>query len=109
MQVCFSNFFQVQHYYLVARGYTKSSQGNPDEARAARVILKDYVNGKLLYVSPPPGLKIDADAFNLEIYQDERLLARQIKKLNLALIQEKIAQSTIESRHKVISLSYSRL
>ena len=49
---------------LVARGYFRSSQGNPDEARAARYILKDYVNGKLLYCHPPPDT--GADAFNAE-------------------------------------------
>ncbi|KAI7847887.1 hypothetical protein BDC45DRAFT_451174 [Circinella umbellata] len=43
--------------YAIARGYFKSSQGNPDEARAARYILKDYVNGKLLYCHPPPNVK----------------------------------------------------
>ena len=30
--------------YAAARGLTKSGQGNPDEARAARYVLKDYVN-----------------------------------------------------------------
>lgn len=35
---------QVLRNCLVARGYFRSSQGNPDEARAARYILKDYVN-----------------------------------------------------------------
>ncbi len=40
----------------------RSSQGNPDEARAARYILKDYVNAKLLHCHPPPG--IDQDSFN---------------------------------------------
>ena len=39
---------------LVSRGYKKAGQGNPDEARGARYLLKDYVNGKLLYVFPPP-------------------------------------------------------
>lgn len=34
----------------------RSSQGNPDEARAARYILKDYVNGKLLFCNSPPGI-----------------------------------------------------
>lgn len=33
----------------------RSGQGNPDEARAARFILKDFVNGKLLFCHPPPG------------------------------------------------------
>ncbi|KAJ3312943.1 hypothetical protein HDV04_002600 [Boothiomyces sp. JEL0838] len=84
--------------YAIARGFAKSSQGNPDEARAARYILKDYVNGKLLYVHPPPG--INPQQFNREIYEDETLLAKQIKKLNLATIQEKIASSTVEAMHK---------
>lgn len=30
--------------YAVARGFTKAGQGNPDESRAARYVLKDYVN-----------------------------------------------------------------
>jgi large subunit GTPase 1 len=34
----------------------RSGQGNPDEARAARYILKDYVDGELLYCHPPPGV-----------------------------------------------------
>lgn len=29
--------------------------GSPDESRAARIILKDYVSGKLLYCHPVPG------------------------------------------------------
>jgi ribosome biogenesis GTPase A len=36
--------------HLVARGFTKSSQGNPDESRAARYILKDYVNVSFLVI-----------------------------------------------------------
>lgn len=51
--------------YAIARGYVRSSQGNPDESRAARYILKDYVNGKLLFCHPPPG--VDAQEFNKEI------------------------------------------
>ncbi|KAF8078794.1 hypothetical protein FPV67DRAFT_1466520 [Lyophyllum atratum] len=48
--------------YAIARGYTRASYGNPDEARSARYILKDYVNGKLLFCHPPPG--ISEDMFN---------------------------------------------
>jgi large subunit GTPase 1 len=40
----------------------RAGQGNPDEARAARYILKDYVNAKLLFCHSPPGQ--DEDAFN---------------------------------------------
>ena len=48
--------------WSVARGFTRSGQGNPDEARAARYILKDYVNAKLLFCHPPPNYS--ADDFN---------------------------------------------
>ncbi|KAJ6604474.1 hypothetical protein DFH09DRAFT_1122815 [Mycena vulgaris] len=42
--------------YAIARGYTRSGQGNPDEARSARYVLKDYVNAKILYCHPPPDI-----------------------------------------------------
>ncbi|EPQ60470.1 kinase-like protein [Gloeophyllum trabeum ATCC 11539] len=48
--------------YAISRGFMRSGQGNPDEARAARYILKDYVNAKLLYCHPPPG--VPEDDFN---------------------------------------------
>lgn len=31
--------------------------GLPDHARSARYVLKDFVNGKLLYCHAPPGVK----------------------------------------------------
>ncbi|KAI1099603.1 P-loop containing nucleoside triphosphate hydrolase protein [Jackrogersella minutella] len=58
--------------YARARGFTTSGVGQPDESRAARVILKDYVNGKLLYVEPPPGWGDGAD-FNRELYDSAHL------------------------------------
>ncbi|RSH94638.1 hypothetical protein EHS25_004442 [Saitozyma podzolica] len=47
--------------YAIARGMTRSSFGMPDTSRAARYILKDYVNARLLFAHPPPG--VDADEF----------------------------------------------
>ncbi|PFH54830.1 hypothetical protein AMATHDRAFT_72631 [Amanita thiersii Skay4041] len=58
-QVTAENFLKA---YAIARGFMRAGQGNPDEARAARYVLKDYVNGKLLYCHPPPGTS--AHAFN---------------------------------------------
>jgi len=46
--------------YGLMRGYM-TSQGRPDCARSARVVLKDHVNGKLLYCHAPPG--VDANDF----------------------------------------------
>lgn len=58
--------------YARARGYHTQGLGQPDEARASRYVLKDYVNGKLLFVHPPPGID-DAKAFNRELYTDFNL------------------------------------
>lgn len=60
--------------YAVARGFTKTGQGQPDESRAARYILKDYVSGKLLFCQPPPSdPPIDAKEFNQELYDVRHL------------------------------------
>lgn len=60
-----SEFPSLSYWLLadeaVARGMTRASFGMPDTSRAARHVLKDYVNAKLLYAHPPPG--IDADEF----------------------------------------------
>ncbi|KAJ3493663.1 hypothetical protein NLG97_g4590 [Lecanicillium saksenae] len=58
--------------YASARGFKTSGLGQPDQSRAARYVLKDYVNGKLLFVSPPPGIE-DANEFNQELYDDMHL------------------------------------
>lgn len=58
--------------YAKARGFTRTGQGQPDESRAARYILKDYVNGKLLFCQPPPG-DIDPIEFNRELYDEGHL------------------------------------
>ncbi|XP_040991727.1 GTPase LSG1-2 [Juglans microcarpa x Juglans regia] len=41
--------------YCASRGYVASS-GLPDETRAARQILKDYIDGKLPHYEMPPGI-----------------------------------------------------
>ncbi|KAG7146135.1 Large subunit GTPase 1 like protein [Verticillium longisporum] len=58
--------------YARARGYQTQGLGQPDESRAARYILKDYVAGKLLFCQPPPNT-IGAKEFNSELYDDEHL------------------------------------
>ena len=62
--------------YAQARGYQTQGLGQPDISRAARYVLKDYVNGKLLYVAPPPGID-DGNAFNRELYDEYHLPAKR--------------------------------
>lgn len=41
--------------FAIARGFRTSNFGNPDQSRASRIILKDYVAGKLLFCHAPMG------------------------------------------------------
>ena len=58
--------------YARHRGFMTQGLGQPDQSRAARYILKDYVNGKLLYCEPPPG-DISGKEFNNELYDVSHL------------------------------------
>lgn len=49
--------------YCASRGYVASS-GLPDETRAARQILKDYIDGKLPHYQMPPGMTDAEDPAN---------------------------------------------
>ncbi|KAJ0852525.1 putative GTP binding domain, P-loop containing nucleoside triphosphate hydrolase, Ras GTPase GNL1 [Helianthus annuus] len=46
--------------YCASRGYVASS-GLPDETKAARQILKDYIDGKLPHYELPPGMSDEED------------------------------------------------
>ena len=62
--------------YGIARGYFTGGMGNVDTAKTSRVVLKDYVNGRLLFCHPPP--HISEDDFNSEL-RDLDLLREQGK------------------------------
>lgn len=68
--------------YAIYRGYM-NHKGMPDVSRAARLILKDYVNGKLLYCYPPPG--IDGATFQDHKYEQSKEVKyfEKTKKLQL--------------------------
>ena len=72
--------------YARARGFSTQGLGQPDESRAARVMLKDYVKGKLLFVHPPPtDPPIDSQQFSRELYNLARL--PQKRRAHLAAAQ----------------------
>jgi len=52
---------QLLTAYGTLRGFMTSG-GRPDQSRAARIILKDYVAGKLLFCEAPPG--VDQEGFH---------------------------------------------
>jgi len=66
---------QLLGAYGVLRGFMTSG-GRPDQARAARLLLKDYVAGRLLYCEAPPGT--DQSAYHTHprevrrVFKDEK-------------------------------------
>ena len=47
--------------HAISRGFMTATKGGPDESRSARIILKDLVNAKLLYCTPPPSMQDRGD------------------------------------------------
>lgn len=56
--------------YCASRGYVASS-GLPDETRAARIVLKDYIDGKLPHFELPPGLSKNEVGFGNMIHESD--------------------------------------
>ncbi|KAF2861985.1 P-loop containing nucleoside triphosphate hydrolase protein [Piedraia hortae CBS 480.64] len=73
---------QLLRAYAQARGFMTQGQGRPDESRAARLILKDYVKGRLLYCHSPPG--VEEELFNprVEVEVDRPEKMSQSKESN---------------------------
>lgn len=66
--------------YAQARGFQTTGVGLPDESRAARTVLKDYVKAKLPYCHPPPtNPPIDGREFNAEAHAEAKAAAWQRK------------------------------
>ncbi|XP_028398266.1 large subunit GTPase 1 homolog [Dendronephthya gigantea] len=60
--------------YSYSRGFI-TSQARSDSPRSARYILKDYVNGKLLYCHPPP--THDPKDFQMSFTNDVKTIKRR--------------------------------
>ncbi|KAJ5345313.1 hypothetical protein N7452_003317 [Penicillium brevicompactum] len=81
---------EILRAYARARGFSTQGLGQPDESRAARYVLKDYVNGKLLWVNPPPvaddETPYDTAEFNEELYDIAHLPERRRNQIAQAKI-----------------------
>ncbi|KAL2854677.1 hypothetical protein BJX68DRAFT_232235 [Aspergillus pseudodeflectus] len=92
----------VLRAYARARGFATTGQGQPDESRAARYVLKDYVNGKLLFCHPPPpldgpdGEPIDEVEFNKDLYDWEHLPPRRQAMLLAAQQSQSSSKTPVE-------------
>ncbi|KAI9907072.1 hypothetical protein PsorP6_004778 [Peronosclerospora sorghi] len=58
------DIYALLESYARNRGYMTAGKGGPDTSRAARDILRHYVNGRLLYCHPPPNI-LDPKLFDI--------------------------------------------
>jgi len=85
--------------YAKRRGFMGSS-GIPDSSRAARVILKDYVKGKLLYCSPPLGMEKEFKQWNEENSgETPHALSNKLKQLNKEKKENQLANDNNNNKH----------
>lgn len=78
---------------LLAYGYNRgfmTANGQPDQSRSARRLLKDFVNGKLLYCTAPP--TVEQNQFHTfperqkEVLDIEKLPPRQQRAIAMKLV-----------------------
>ncbi|KAJ5958303.1 uncharacterized protein N7479_005453 [Penicillium vulpinum] len=85
---------EILRAYARARGFSTQGIGQPDESRAARYVLKDYVNGKLLWVNPPPVAEDETPYDTVEFNSDLYDLAHLPERRRAQLTQAKIGKHT---------------
>lgn len=107
---------ELLNAYARARGYMTQGFGSADEPRASRYILKDYVNGKLLFVNPPPkkiGDKWDnytleeQRQFNDELYTLESLPEHRKQQLLEAISHKNIQADEFDLARDLALLNFS--
>ncbi|CBY20423.1 unnamed protein product [Oikopleura dioica] len=64
-----------------ARGF-RTTHGQPDRSRAARLAIKDFISGKLLHVHEPPGYK-NKQEFQESTLETEKDLAKLERRIRI--------------------------
>ena len=96
---------EVLAAYARHRGFrTGGGLGQPDQSRAARYVLKDYVNGKLLYCEPPPG-DIEGKDFNIELYDVSHLPEKRQEAFTAAMESLALEEAKAEAEEDDDTLS----
>lgn len=67
-----------------------TARGQPDQSRSARYVLKDYVNGRLLYSHAPPNCKQD------EFHQYAPRIRRELVEDQLPVQQQRALRVSIK-------------
>eukprot|EP00475_Leptophrys_vorax_P030304 TRINITY_DN45296_c0_g2_i2.p2 TRINITY_DN45296_c0_g2~~TRINITY_DN45296_c0_g2_i2.p2 ORF type:complete len:637 (-),score=218.97 TRINITY_DN45296_c0_g2_i2:2109-3998(-) len=92
--------------YAQKRGFF-ASNGRPDDSRSARVVLKDFTSGKLLYCHPPPHLTEDERIEFFNSLQKTSVMFREIltvdeasKKFDAAAQKDNVLKDVVRETEK---------
>jgi large subunit GTPase 1 len=92
--------------YAIARGFSTQGLGQPDESRAARYVLKDYVKGKLLFCHPPPvDPPIDPKQFNRELYDENHLPEKRRRHLTAGVDAQDESASVMDDDFDMVPVN----
>jgi hypothetical protein len=77
-------------------------KGIPDEQRSARCIIKDYLNGKLIYCYSPPGFDEKSfQQFKINTVKEEKYMER-LKKIeaHVSKINQMITKAIVDEDYR---------
>ena len=87
--------------YCVSRSLYASGSGQPHYQQASRIIIKDYVEGKLLYCHPPPFEDKGSDVLNTFFDETLATALQTTKKLRENLVlEEKVPEHNSEHENQ---------
>lgn len=108
---------ELLNAYARARGYMTQGFGSADEPRASRYILKDYVNGKLLFINPPPKKISDKEwefptveqsrEFNKELFTLQNLPETRQAQILSAMASKQLAPDAFDLSKDLAKLNFS--
>ncbi|XP_018008557.1 large subunit GTPase 1 homolog [Hyalella azteca] len=87
--------------YSVTRSFM-SARGRPDTSRAGRAILKDFMNGRLLYCVAPPGL-------DQQRYHTYTVQAKCKNRVKLTPMQKMMMPETADDRDAEVQQAFGLL
>lgn len=100
---------ELLNAYARSRGYMTQGFGSADEPRASRYILKDYINGKLLFINPPPN-KLPNGEYTLATVDEQREFNKELYTLETLpeSRRNQILQSMKDKNFKVDEFDLSK-
>ena len=82
-----------------ARGYMTAGHGLPDRSRSARVVLRDYVSGRVRYAHCPPGAGVGESGVGPDVFAKKGKLVvarREIAEERKAVVEKVTDEAELE-------------